>query len=73
MEKNIKYDALLELKDITYRSGGTIVAHGNVYADRKNRFEDGDSIHTSYILFYDYENQIIVTRNTTYKIIGGIF
>ena len=42
------------------------IAHGNIYDDRKGRFNDGDSIHTSAI--EKQEDDVIWTRNSVYRI-----
>ena len=42
------------------------IALGNIYDDRKGRFNDGDSIHTSAIT--KQEGDVIWTRNSVYRI-----
>ena len=59
------YDAILENWYIDLLGN---VLYGNVYFDSKNRFKNGDLIHTSKVLNPETfgELDIIQTRNTKY-------
>ena len=41
------------------------IANGNIYADKKMRFDEGEYIHTSWII--EETDEYIRTRNTLYK------
>ena len=43
-------------------------ARGLIYDDRKCRFDNGHPIHTSYIVSGPDENNIVRTRNSTYRL-----
>lgn len=62
-----KYDA--ELQDWTINKSyyGGLVARGAVYNDSKGRFNDGEYINTSTIMGVD--GDILITRNTRYKLV----
>jgi hypothetical protein len=61
------YDAVL--KDWYLVEGeGFSAIYGNIYADTKGRFSDGDRVRTSRVTELDREAGIAVTRNTTYKL-----
>ena len=47
---------------------GVMWARGLIYDDRKCRFDDGHPIHTSFIVSGPDENNIIRTRNSTYRL-----
>lgn len=69
------YDAVLENARVVYSEEGFgFVLVGRVYADTKNRFEDGYVIHTSEVRQihpYTDRSVIVVTQNTTYRVEGG--
>lgn len=48
---------------------GKVAATGKIYNQKVNRFNDGDHICTSPIQSIDYENMIITTLNTRYKLV----
>lgn len=69
MNDNHDYDA--ELRDWTLANyyGGKI-GFGRVYNDRKERFQDGETIRTSKVLRIE-GGRILQTRNTRYLLVGG--
>ena len=56
-----------ELRNVIFESVGEhVIAWGNIYDDRKGRFNDGDMVHTSAIT--KREGDVIWTRNSVYRI-----
>lgn len=49
---------------------GRSVYRGDVYLDRKNRFDDGYNVTTSYLKSGPDENGVIVTENSKYLLAG---
>jgi hypothetical protein len=47
---------------------GMVCATGKIYNQKTPRFEDGDHINTSPIQSFGFDNMIITTRNTRYKL-----
>lgn len=47
---------------------GHYCIYGEIYNDTKNRFIDGTVVRTSKIKSIDFENMIVITQNTTYKL-----
>ena len=47
-------------------SDGKLVAVGNIFGDAKGRFDDGESIKTSYII--SENNNVIHTKNSSYEV-----
>ncbi len=41
---------------------------GKIYDDETKRFEDGTEVITSTIVKYDFENELIQTKSTEYKL-----
>ena len=57
------------LKDWYIRpvNGGMVVV-GYIFNDEKGRFEDGTLIHTSLVVYADFEYRVIKTLNSTYHL-----
>ena len=49
---------------------GALVAYGEVFGDTKKRFQDGAGIRTSKII--DMKDDLIITRNSVYRVINRI-
>lgn len=47
---------------------GSVVIRGEIYNDTKGRFKDGTYIHTSRVLFIDFENRVARTLNSIYHL-----
>jgi hypothetical protein len=63
----MKYDATLRnWSEVTI--AGITVVYGNIYGDSKKRFRDGDRVRTSRVSTLDRTTNILVTKNTTYKL-----
>ena len=45
--------------------------YGEIYGDKKNRFEDGKVVRTSKVIEDVNANGIITTKNSKYKLISG--
>lgn len=56
----LKYAFLVETSD------GKLVAVGNIFGDRKGRFDDGEFMKTSYII--SENNNVIHTKNSSYEV-----
>ena len=51
---------------ITQRSDKAVVIVGDIYNDIKRRFVNGTTIQTSRVLYADFENGIVTTKNSIY-------
>ena len=67
----MEHDAILKDVLVT-QANGRFFAIGKIFSDSKLRFGDAEVVRTSYINSIDFENGIIQTRNTVYKIEGGM-
>ena len=47
---------------------GSVVIHGEIYNDTKNRFTDGAHIRTSRVHYIDFVEGIAKTQNSTYNL-----
>ena len=72
MEKDTEeFDAILENWIVrSPREDGTVCLSGDIFEDKKNRFDDGELVRTSFSSGKQKfsEGFIIQTRNTKYKL-----
>jgi hypothetical protein len=62
------YDAMLNNWRLERTFGGNYCLIGDIYFDSKKRFKDGLTVRTSSIKSIDFDNELAVTKNTTYKL-----
>lgn len=66
----VKIDA--ELRNWAIRRvGDKVYVSGEIFNDTKKRFPDGTFVTTSYVQLAYLNSNLIQTKNSTYRLIGG--
>ena len=63
-----KPEADLKVWTISSFRAENVVAHGYIYNDQANRFQDGSEVRTSRVLSVDIANMRVETLNTIYNL-----
>lgn len=66
--ENTMHTAELKISEFV-NVNGSLCAIGKIFSDSKGRFANGDGVMTSAIEQIDMANRVIITRNSTYKIL----